>query len=134
MDSSTIETTTVSQNPVTGQVSKSNVVSTKRGNVEDFFIDKTNQIIYTLVAILNLFIFLRFIFLLLGANRVGFVTFILNLTNIFVAPAQGIFPSQALEGGYFEAASLVAILMWLILATILAVVIKLFSSKTEQVV
>ncbi len=134
MDSSTIETTTVSQNPVTGQVSKSNVVSTKRGNVEDFFIDKTNQIIYTFVAILNLFIFLRFIFLLLGANNVGFVTFILNLTNIFVAPASGIFPSQVVQGGYFEAASLVAIVMWLILATILAVVIKLFSSKTEQVV
>ncbi len=134
MDSSTIETTTVSQNPVTGQVSKSNVVTSKRGNVEDFFINKTNQIIYTFVAILNLFIFIRFMFLLLGANQVGFVTFILNLTNIFVAPARGIFPSQVVEGGYFEAASLVAIVMWLILATILAVVINLFSSKTEQVV
>jgi hypothetical protein len=97
----------------------------------DFFAAKTNQIIFSLAIIIDLLILLRLLFLLAGANRVGIVSFILNITEVFVAPFRGIFPSPSVEGAYFEVASIVAMIMYLVFAYILGLVINMFSSSTE---
>lgn len=131
MDTDSVQTTTVSEDPVTGTTAKRTTTIT-RTSLQDFFVSKTNQVIFAIVAIIDLLILLRFVFLLLGANQVGFVTLIMNLTEIFVAPAKGIFPSTSVPGGYFEVASIVAIVMWLIFAYIVSLIISLFSSHTEE--
>jgi len=142
MDKTVTETTTVTQDPVgnvTSSVTQNPVVTSRtvrsKYNVfsGDFFISKINQVIFALVSIINLLILLRFIFLLFGANRVGFVSLLINFTNFFVAPFQGIFPSPVVEGSYLEFASVLAIIVWFVLAWIIAVIISLFSSSTEEV-
>ncbi|MEO6728400.1 MAG: hypothetical protein ABIM99_00600 [Candidatus Dojkabacteria bacterium] len=133
MEGTVKETTTVTQDPV-GNVTSRTVRSGYNVFSGDFFISKVNQIIFALVSIINLFILFRFILLLLGANQTGFVTMLINVTNFFVAPFQGIFPSPVVEGSYVEFASVLAIIVWFILAYVIAVVVSLFSNSTEEVV
>ncbi len=146
MDKTVTETTTVTQDSV-GNETSSIVTKDPVGNVTsrtvrsrynvfsgDFFVSKVNQVIFALVSIINLLILFRFVLLLLGANRVGFVNSLISLTNFFVAPFQGIFPSPVVEGSYIEFASVLAIIVWFFIAWVLAVVISLFSSSTEEVV
>lgn len=114
---------------------KTYVVTTKtKGFWDDFLVSKTNQIILSLISIIDLLIFIRFMLLLLGANRVAIVNFIISLTEIFVFPFKGIFPSAAIETGYFEVASIIAIVMWLVFGFILITLISLFSRKTDETV
>ncbi len=132
MDKSVKETTTVTQDPVGNRVTRT---VSSRYNVfsGDFFVSKVNQVIFGLVTIINVLILFRFVLLLLGANQVGFVSMLLSLTNFFVAPFQNIFPSGAVQGGYVELASILAIIVWYVIALILAVVISFFSTSTEDV-
>jgi|SRR6185369_13114080 len=133
MDKTVTETTTVTQDPV-GNVSSRTVRSRYNVFSGDFFISKVNQVIFALVTIVNLLILIRFVLLLLGANQVGFVSLLLSITNFFVAPFQGIFASPNVTGSYIEFASVLAILVWYVIAWIIAVVIGLFSTSTEDVV
>ncbi len=128
MDSETVEKVTVTQTP-TATVQTQTVKT--RGTVSDFFVSKTNQVIFTFVGIIALLLLLRIVFLLLGANQVGIVDFILSITQIFVAPFIGIFPSPSSGASYFEVASVVAIVIYAIFGTILGVIIDLFSTKAE---
>lgn len=132
MDETVKQTTTVTQDSL-GNTTRSTVRTNYNVFSGDFFISKVNQIIFALVTIVNLLVLLRFLFLLFGANRTGFVLMLVNLTNFFVAPFQGIFPTPIVEGAYLELASVLAIVVWYILAWILAVIISLFSSSTEEV-
>lgn len=131
MDNTVTESTVVERdslgNTTTRTVRSRNVFSS------DFFVLKTTQIIMTIVAIIDVLVLIRLVLLLLGANNIGIVSFIFSFTNLLVAPFQGIFPSAVVEGGYFETASLVAIIFWLILGYIGAVIVSLFSSDTGEV-
>lgn len=129
MNEKIIEQTTVINDYPTGTVQTSKVVS--RTPFADFFVSKVNQVIFSIVGILNLVILIRLFLLLVGANQVGFTTFIMNITNVFVAPFQGIFPSPSNGVQYLEAASLAAIVVYTIIALIIATVIGLFSNDVE---
>jgi hypothetical protein len=133
MATDSVSTTTVSNaDPVTG-TRATRTTTTRSSALGDFFVSKTNQVIFSVVAIIDLLITLRLFFLLLGANRVGLVNFILNLTEIFVAPARGIFPSPSTgTGGYLEAASIVSLVMWIVFGYILSLIISLFSTRDED--
>ena len=133
MDETVKETTTVVQNsPANAATTR----TTRTYNVfsGDFFVSKVNQVIFALVTIINVLILFRFVLLLFGANRVGFVNTLISLTNFFVAPFQGIFPSPTVEEAYLELASVLAIVVWYILAWIFAVIVGLFSTSTEDAV
>lgn len=69
------------------------------------------RIVYGIIAFL---IGLRFIFLLLGANRSqGFVAWIMANSYPLVAPFQGIFPTPVLSTGFIiDIASLIALLVY----------------------
>jgi hypothetical protein len=97
----------------------------------DFFVSKVNQVIFALIGIVDLLLLLRIAFLLLGANQVGVVSFLLDLTQIFVAPFVGIFPSPSAGSAYLDMAAVVAIVIYMIAGVILGVIIELFSSSTE---
>lgn len=134
MDNEVVEKVTITEAPVTtaatGTVQTQTV--TRRGSsLSEFFVSKTNQVIFTFVAIIDLLLLLRIVFLLLGANRVGIVDFILAITNIFVAPFIGIFPSPSSGDSYFDVAAIVAMVIYVIFGAILGVIIDLFSNRTE---
>lgn len=71
------------------------------------------RIIWLLVGIINAVIALRFVFLLLGANRdASFTDFIYSLSAPFVAPFVGIFGEPAYGRSVFEVSSLLAIVIY----------------------
>lgn len=129
MENQVVERVTVTNSPE-GAVQTQTV--TRSGSpVSDFFVSKTNQVIFAIVSVINILLLVRILFLLFGANQVGIVNFILSLTQIFVAPFAGIFQSPSSGNSYLDVASIVAILMYFGLGAVLGMLINLFSSKTE---
>ncbi len=129
MPNDTVEKVTVTETPV-GTVQTQ--TTTKRGlSLNELFVSKTNQVIFTVVGIIDLLLLLRLGFLLLGANQVGIVSFILSLTQIFVAPFTGIFPSPSSGSSYLDMAALIAIIIYIVFGFILGFIIDLFSNKPE---
>lgn len=129
MENSTVQETNEVQSTPTGQIETRTV--TTNSSLPDLLVSKTNQIIFLLVTIINSLIALRFVFLLLGANRVGIVDFIILITEVFVLPFKGIFNSPYSGNAYFEVASIFAIIVWTIVGIILGMAIKIFSNKSE---
>ncbi len=80
-------------------------------------LDRTAQIIYFLMGVVELLLALRFLFRVLNADATsGFVNFICNLSGAFVAPFNGIFNDQVLNrGNVVEASTLIAMLVYAIL-------------------
>lgn len=74
------------------------------------------RIVWFVVGVVNSIIALRFIFLLLGANRgVGFTELIYSLSDPLVAPFVGIFGRPDFGQSVFEVSSVVAIIVYLLL-------------------
>ncbi|HSH80888.1 MAG TPA: hypothetical protein VLA19_20345 [Herpetosiphonaceae bacterium] len=90
-------------------------------------LERAKQIVRFIVGLIIALIALRFVLLAFGANQANaFASFVLNLTDIFVAPFLGIFGSEpALGGSYFESASLVAMAVYLLLGWIINRVLEL---------
>lgn len=135
MEDETVEKVTVTKTNTptpTGSV-QTQTVTKKGSSFSDFVVSKTNQIIFTFIGIIDLLLLLRVIFLLLGANQVGIVDFILSITRIFVAPFTGIFDSPSSGDSYLDVASIVAMVIYLVIGIILGVIIDLFADeKAEQ--
>jgi uncharacterized protein YggT (Ycf19 family) len=71
------------------------------------------RIIYYLFGIIEAVLALRLIFRLLAANASnGFVSFIYDLSYAFVAPFRGIFPQLAYGNSVLEPSTLVAMLIY----------------------
>ena len=130
MGDKTIKSVTVSQSP-SGDV-QTQTVTRNKSSFSEFFVSKTNQVIFAIVGIIDLLLLLRVVFLLLGANQVGVVSFILSITQIFVAPFTGIFPSPSSGNSYLDVASIVAIIIYIVFGGILGIIIDLFSNKSEE--
>lgn len=109
------------------QVTSTNVV----GDKAEFSIFKTNQIIWYIIGVINILIFSRFLLLLLGAGSSGFVSFIYDISGIFVRPFFGIFGTTRIEKSVFEVASLCAIFAYTILGFLISQFITLFSKRTD---
>ncbi|MBA2394299.1 MAG: YggT family protein [Ktedonobacteraceae bacterium] len=75
-------------------------------------------ITYFILAVLEVILFLRLLFRLLGANTDnGFITFLYSLSHIFVGPFNGIFNDQALgRAGVFEVSTIIAMLVYALIA------------------
>jgi uncharacterized protein YggT (Ycf19 family) len=81
-------------------------------------LDRTAQVIYFLLGLLEIVLAVRFIFRLLGASTAnGFANFIFNVSTPFVAPFNGIFNDQALSRvGVFEISTLLAMVIYALIA------------------
>jgi len=73
---------------------------------------------YFILGVLEVVLFLRLLFRLLGANTDnGFITFLYSLSHIFVGPFNGIFNDQTLgQTGVFEVSTIIAMLVYALIA------------------
>jgi uncharacterized protein YggT (Ycf19 family) len=78
-------------------------------------------LINAILAVVELFLGLRFLMGLLGANpRTPFVAWIRDMSDPLLEPFRGAFPSPVIEGGYvFEFNTLFAIVVYALAAYIL---------------
>jgi uncharacterized membrane protein len=75
------------------------------------------NIVYFALAVLEVILLLRFLFRLLGANEgSSFVMFLYNLSHVFVGPFNGIFNDQALGRSVFETSTIVAMIVYALIA------------------
>jgi uncharacterized protein YggT (Ycf19 family) len=73
--------------------------------------NKKNQVVWYIVGVIETLLALRLLFQLLGARRTGFVDMLYSLTDIFVAPFRGIFPTPRFEGSYFDTPTMLALII-----------------------
>ncbi|MBC7459513.1 YggT family protein [Candidatus Saccharibacteria bacterium] len=75
------------------------------------------RVVWFIVGVVNALIAIRFILLLLGANQsAGFVDFIYGITGALVAPFVGIFGEPVYGSFLFEWSSVLAILVYSLIA------------------
>ncbi len=78
---------------------------------------RITSITYFILGVLEVLLLIRLLLRLLGANEAsGFVAFIYSLTHIFVGPFNGIFNDQALGRSVFETSTLIAMIVYALLA------------------
>src|SRR5688500_20342736 len=83
--------------------------------------DKARQVVYLLFGIVEGLIAIRFILRALGANpETPFASFIYGVTAPFLAPFAGLFGTPVFNGSVLEWHSLVAIVVYMLLAWALA--------------
>lgn len=81
---------------------------------------KGTQIIWYILTIVEVILLLRFALKLLGANpNAEFTNFVYSLSLTFVAPFQAVFQNSAMQGNVFEWTTLLAMLVYYIIALIL---------------
>jgi len=90
------------------------------------------RIIWFIVGLINAIIALRFIFLLLGANRgAGFTDFIYSVSAPFVAPFVGIFGEPVYGQSVFEVSSILAIIIYTLIGLGIAKLITIARPQDE---
>src|SRR4030081_1297549 len=77
--------------------------------------NRTIQVIWWVVGLIDTLIAIRFLLKLFGANPAPFVRFMYDLTWPFVAPFHGIFNTDQIGRSVFEPESLVAIAIYSLL-------------------
>lgn len=86
------------------------------------------RLIYFIFGVIESLIAIRAVLKLLAANpRSGFASLIYGVTDPFVAPFTGLFREPRLDGSVLEFSSLVAILVYALLAFALVRLLYLFS-------
>jgi hypothetical protein len=89
--------------------------------------------IYLLFGILEGLLGIRFVLGLLGANLgAGFAKFIYGITGPFIAPFVGLFGQPRFEGSVFEFNSLVAILVYALIAWALVKIVWLMMGDARR--
>jgi len=94
--------------------------------------EMTRRVTVLVFGLVQLVIGLRFVLLLLNAREAnGLVSGILNLSQVFVAPFQGILRTDALHasGSTFDVAALVALVGWTILELIVIWAVGIFRRR-----
>jgi len=103
--------------PVRDQVVASDAVVTDEAAGRWSMLDLLTRLIWFLTSLLLVGLVLRFIFKATGANAASsFVRFVYNSTAAFVAPFRGIFTDSVSGNNVFEVSTLVAIVVWALVA------------------
>jgi len=78
---------------------------------------RTYQIIWYILGVIETLLAFRFVFKLLAANPGSpFVRGIYNASSSLIAPFRGIFPTPVVEGSVFEWTTLVAVVVYAVVA------------------
>jgi hypothetical protein len=86
---------------------------------------RAEQAVWLVTGIITALLMIRFVFKLLAAStQASFVTFINDLTQLFVAPFHGIFNTAASGRNVFEPESLVAIVIYSLIGWGLASLVR----------
>jgi hypothetical protein len=89
----------------------------------------TRRVVVLVFGLIQLVIGLRFVLLLVDAREAnGLVSGILNISQVFVAPFEGILRTDALHSGgtIFDGAALVALVGWTVLELIVIWAVGIF--------
>jgi hypothetical protein len=97
----------------------------------EFTIAKASDVLWYFGHLIAVILGLRFAFLALGANLRGIVLFIYTISNVFVLPFRGIFPSPREGEFFFDTAALLGIVMFYLIIFLITSAIALFSKKTD---
>ena len=116
------ETTTTTANPTADRVSQSTSTSrvATQGEVKDAQADRGSAWVWYVVGLIDLVLLLRFVFKLFGAKAIGFAYTIYQVSSPLTAPFRGIFPTPKSDGSTFDTAALVAIIVYILLAWVVA--------------
>jgi len=88
------------------------------------------RIVYLVFGIIEALILIRVILKLLAANpNAGFSSLIYGLTAPFVAPFEGVFPSPSGGGSVLELSSILAIIVYILLAWAIVRIIDLVNRR-----
>ncbi|MBX3054761.1 MAG: YggT family protein [Caldilineaceae bacterium] len=94
---------------------------------------KIQQVIFLLFGIVEALLGIRFVLGLLGANpAAGFAQMIYGITDPFLAPFVGLFGQPTFEGMVFDWNALVAILVYALLAGLLAKLVAFTMDTTRR--
>jgi hypothetical protein len=86
---------------------------------------RAEQAVWLVAGVVDALLVIRFLFKLLGAStQASFVTFIYDLSQVFVAPFHGIFNTAASGSNVFEPESLVAIAIYSLIGWGLASLVR----------
>ena len=91
--------------------------------------EMTRRVVVLIFGIIQILIIARILLLLLAANADnGLVSFIYQLSDVFVAPFNGIFNSDAVRAGrsVFDVAAVAALVGWTLLEAIIFWAVNLF--------
>jgi uncharacterized protein YggT (Ycf19 family) len=92
--------------------------------------DRTVRIIYLVFGVVEALIGIRVILKLLAANPdAGFTSLMYNVTQPFIALFQGVFPDAQSKGSVLEVSSLLAILVYALLAFALASLVRIMGRR-----
>ena len=94
--------------------------------------EMTRRVVVLIFGLVQVVIGLRFVLLLLDAREAnGLVSGIINFSQLFVAPFEGILRTDALRssGNVFDVTALVAIVGWTILELIVIWVVGVFRTR-----
>lgn len=95
--------------------------------------DKARQVVYLLFGLVEGLIAIRFVLRALGANpETPFASFIYGVTAPFLAPFAGLFGTPTFNGSVLEWHSLVAIVVYMLLAWALARLLWLVAGETRR--
>jgi YGGT family len=107
------------------QAASGNSMTTQTTTVRPAYGLRAEQAVWLVTGVVDALIVIRFVFKLLAASsQASFVTFIYNLTQIFVAPFHGIFNTAANGRNVFEPESLVAIVIYSLIGWGLASLVR----------
>ena len=96
---------------------------------------RVSQLVWLVFGVGIALIAIRFVLLLLGANPdAGFTNFIYTVTNPLVRPFEGIFGAPDLETGVLDPASLVAIVVYSLLAWVVAKLVDILVGESRSAV
>src|SRR3712207_1104762 len=96
-------------------------------------LDRVSSIIWFAAGLLEAALGLRIVFRLLEANETsGFVRFIYNFTDPFVAPFNGIFNDPASDGAVLDSGALVAMIIYALATWALVRLIWLLFDRAES--
>jgi hypothetical protein len=91
-------------------------------------------VIYLVFGIINGLLLIRIVLKLLGASpEAGFSSFIYGVTGFFLAPFKGLLPAMASGKSIFEPSVVIAILVYLLVALMLAKIVAITLSRSVTV-
>lgn len=103
---------------------------TRRATPSLWTVGRVGLVIYILLGVLDALLAIRFALKLLAANpSAGFSSFIYGMTEPFVAPFYGVFPTPALNNNVLEIPTLLAIAVYGLLAWMIAHLVKVLVSR-----
>ncbi|MBU4556526.1 MAG: YggT family protein [Actinobacteria bacterium] len=92
-----------------------------------------SRIITFVFAVIEVFIGIRFVLMLFGANaEAGFVKLIYSVSGVFMAPFIAIFDTQKAGGAVFEWSALVAIAVYALVAWGLVALIRAVNPRQQS--